>query len=326
VKNCTKTMLSFVVVLLILGLAGVSNGAAIDSASKHVSNELIIPRGQTREEYLQTIIDYWTPERMASAQPMEPVIANNDELVRFANHQKDDGVEQILTPSASLPDTRSTRPSTAGKVYFVMNGGNYLCSAAVVNANNRDTITTAGHCIFDTGSRTWASNWIFVPQYSLGSRPLGTYTWREMVTTTGWANNADFHYDVGLVLVHQNDRGQHVQDMTGGLGITLNPSREAWTNAFGYPVNMNNGETMSTCASTSLDPTNAHGFSGMQLPCGMTGGASGGPWIHEYNTNTQLGQQVSVNSFIFLNHPGHMFGPRFNDDNIGSIYHTYKDK
>jgi len=319
-------MLAIVVSLLVLSLAGVSNGAAVDFASKDISLELMVPRGQTRAQYLQSIIDYWTPVRMASAQPMEPIYVNNQDRLRLTKKQKEDGEEQILRPPDVLPDNGSKLPTTAGKVYFVMGGGNYLCSASVVNSNNSDTVVTAGHCVFEYERQIWASNWIFVPQYSLGSRPLGVYVGRTLATKQGWANSRDFNYDVGIVLVNPNDKGQHILEVTGGLGITLNPPRLAETNSFGYPVNMNSGETMSTCAGVSMSPTFFAGFTGLQLVCGMTGGTSGGPWIQQYDTHTRFGQQVSVNSFIFLNMPNNLFGPYFTEDNIGSLFREHQNQ
>jgi len=319
-------MFALIVSLFVLSLATISNGAAIDSGSGDVSIKMIVPRGQTLAEYIQSIDDYWTPERMASAQSLDAVIVNDDELSHFDNHRKSDGVEQVLTPSAFLPGIRSSHPSTAGKAYFVLNGQNYMCSGSVVNANNKATIVTAGHCVYEYERQIWATNWIFIPDYSLGSRPFGTFVGRQLATKNGWMNSRDWNYDVGIVLVNRNDKGQLPQDVVGGLGITLNAPKQAATNAFGFPKNMNNGETMSTCAGTSSGATVLAGFTGYQLACGMTGGSSGGPWIQQYNTNTKSGQQVSVNSFIISNRPGYMFGPHFTNDNIGTLYTAYQDK
>jgi len=319
-------MLPFVVFLLILDLVGVSNGAAIDSASEHVSIKLAIPRGQTEKEYLQSIVDYWTPERMASAKPMDLLTVNNNAMPSFNNHQKNNGVKKILAPSALPTSTRNLSPSTAGKVYFTMNGGNYLCSGSVVNAPNRDFVVTAGHCMFDYETQSWATRWAFVPQYSQGSRPLGTFAGRQIVTLNGWASNQDYNYDVGIVLVNPNEHGEHIQDVTGGLSLAINPSHEM-THSFGYPVNMQSGETVSNCIGTSFTPVEYSSFfSGRGLRCDMTGGASGGPWIQGYDANTHLGQQCSVNSFIITNNPGYIYGPTFTENNIGVLYDEYKDQ
>jgi len=318
-------MLTFFI-LFVLGLTGFSHGVAIEHDFGNVGIELAVPRGQTREEYLQSIIDYWTPERMASAISMDSIILNENGFFHLNDLPKAERAATVLAPSELLPGMLSTKPLVAGKVYFVMNGANYLCSGSVVNAENRDTVLTAGHCVFDYERQIWASSWIFVPNYSLGSRPLASFTMRKMATKIGWMNSRDFNYDVGIVLTNRNDRGQHIQDVAGGLGITLDPPRQARVNSFGYPKNLNGGETVSNCVGTPLSPTFLAGFTGLQLSCAMTGGSSGGPWIQEYNVNAQTGQQVSVNSFIVSSRPNFLFGPYFTEDNIGSLYGTYQDQ
>jgi len=319
--------MQFAIVCLVgFVLAVATNGAAVRNPSADVSTDVLRPRGQTREEYVRSVVEYWTPERMASAQPMEPIIADSNEL-RFPLNPHNDDPEKILTRSALPVGTRSAAlPSACGKAYFVMNGQNYLCSGSVVTADNHDTVVTAGHCVFDTGRQVFASKWAFVPLYSLGSRPHGTFVGRKLATKEGWTDDRDFNYDVGIVLMEPNDKGQHIQDAAGGLGITLNAPKAARTNAFGYPVNMNSGETMSTCAATSSAPTFIVGFTGVQLQCGMTGGSSGGPWIQQYNTNTNYGQQFSVVSFGISNRPGNVFGPYFTNANIGSLYDLHQDQ
>jgi len=93
-------------------------------------------------------------------------------------------------------------------------------------------------------------------------------------------------------------------------------------------MNINNGETMSTCADTSTNPSlllNPN-FKGLQIKCGMGGGASGGPWLQNYNSGTQTGQQVSLTSFSYALAPGKIHGPYFNQDNIGSLYSEHQNQ
>jgi len=303
-----------------------SHGAAIEHDSENVGIELMVPRGQTREEYLKSIVDYWTPERMASAVPKDLITVDEKELPSSNNHPKGERAATVLADSELLSGMVTTKPLIAGKVYFVMGGGNYLCSGSVVNADNRDTVITAGHCVFEYERQIWATNWIFVPNYSLGSRPLGSFTMRKMATKSAWMSSRDFNNDVGIVLMNPNERGQHIQDVAGGLGITLDPPRQGRSTSFGYPKNLNSGETVSNCAGIPLSPTFLSGFTGLQLSCAMTGGSSGGPWIQNYNVNARTGQQVSVNSFIVSNRPNYLFGPYFTESNIGSLYREYQDQ
>jgi hypothetical protein len=142
---------SVVFVLLIFGLIIVFNSVAINAESKNIGIKMIIPRGYTEQQYLKSIVDFWTPERMASAKPLAPMITKNYLISGFDDSQTGQ-IERVLTPSAPLPGTRSVHPPSAGRAFFVLGNATYVCSGSVVNAKNRAMIVTAGHCVYDTKS------------------------------------------------------------------------------------------------------------------------------------------------------------------------------
>jgi len=314
--------------LLIFGLINVSNGAALNVHSKNVGIEMAIPRGYTREQYVKSIVDFWTPERMASAIPLQPIITKSY-MIPFSGNNQNNEPERILTPSTYVRGVCSKNPPAAGRAFFVFNTQTYVCSGSVVNAKNRDMVITAGHCVYNTTSKQYATNWIFVPGYNNDERPDGTFVWRYIETNAEWRNKADYNYDVAVVLMNENEQKQHIQDAAGiAFGITLNAAKKVATNAFGFPMNMNNGETMSTCAAVSTNPTLflMSSFKGLQISCGMGGGASGGPWCQSYNSNTCTCQQVSVTSFSYALAQGKIHGPHFNDANIGKMFRECENK
>ena len=47
------------------------------------------------------------------------------------------------------------------------------------------------------------------------------------------------------------------------------------------------------------------------MPCNMTGGSSGGPWLSGFNETTGAGTLSSVNSYGYGN-TAVMYGPKFN--------------
>jgi len=330
-------MLSFVVIMLVLGLAGICNGTGIcdgaDKCGSVVSTEVEIPRGYTREAYLKSIIDYWTPERMASAKPLHPIIDKKN-FNALVNSDRQNGVEQVLTPSTLPPDTCASDPPAAGKVFMTMGGVDYVCSGSVVNATNYRTVVTAGHCVYDTASKKFATKLIFVPGYNNGAEPYGRFVASLLATTEKWANEEDFNCDVGLVLLNPTEDGKHVQQKVKAFGITVNPKEKDRTKAYGYPVDeKTNGQIISSCDATSDSPSwliqllFLPDFDGLQLPCGMTGGSSGGPWIRNFVTGkTPPCQQVSLVSFGITLIPGIIFGPYFTCDNIGILYYAYHNK
>ena len=316
-------MLSFVI-LVALSLTGFSYGGPIMRDSGNVAINQQKSHDHTSRQYIRSVIEYWTPERMASAIPYEPVAVDEKDFLGINIHPKVKKAPSILTPSVLLPHMENTKPSVAGKVYFTRGGLNYICSGSVVNAENKDTVVTAAHCIYDSGVQ--ATYFMFVPQYSLGSRPLGSFVARNATAHPKWKSGRQWDYDVGVSLMNQNEEGQHVQDVAGGLGITLDAPRNDPVVSFGYPRNINSGEIVSNCPGVPTNPSLSFPFNGLRLACDMTGGSSGGPWIQEYNVDTPAGQQISVNSFLIIGQNGYLYGPYFTEDNIGELYRELQNQ
>ena len=207
--------------------------------------------------------------------------------------------------------------STIGKVFFTSNGQNYVCSGSVMGNN---ALWTAGHCVFDSNTRTWHSNWVFVPAYYDGYAPYGQWYARELWALNGWVNNGNLAYDIGSAVLWQN--GSSIAYRTGSLGWMANGPRGVYITAFGYPAAYPfNGQRMAWCQDyTWLDynfspPTNGMG-------CNMTGGSSGGPWIYQYTYNSASGNYVNgVNSYKYNNDPNSMYSPYFGDGAI-NLYNT----
>ncbi len=242
----------------------------------------------------EKITDYWTPKRMRNAKvadaPAAPQAAADAKVKRGTSQQ---------VPARSAASVTST----TGKVYFTLGGGNYVCSGAATSSSNRDVVTTAGHCV-NEGPGSFATNWAFVPAYNNGSRPYGTWTARTLVTTSAWANRGDINYDGGFAVMNTLN-GSHLTDVVGGQGISFNQARGLSYNAYGYPAAYPfNGETLQSCSGTASDDVWG-GTQSQNIPCNMTGGSSGGPWLLGGSTIN------SVNSFGYDGVPNRMFGPYF---------------
>ncbi len=248
---------------------------------------------------------YWTPERMRSAIPAEVLVADD------ARRAKDRPVKQVeagapMEVRAQKPKPNATQVSPisyVGKVFFTLNGGNYVCSGNAVSSANELTVSTAGHCV-NEGGGAYASRWIFVPAYNNGAAPYGQWTATELVTTSAWAQRGDISYD-GAFAVMAPLNGRTLSDTVGATGIAFNLARGLSYTAYGYPAaSPFNGQTLQRCAGTAKpDP---YGQSQSQgIPCNMTGGSSGGPWF------TSSGVQNSVNSFGYTAVRNTMFGPYF---------------
>ena len=308
------------------------NAYVVESAEVVIGG-VLRPKGVSIEAHDQKIRDFWTPERLKAAQSLDIILPHVPYGRTSANHNESNGSLSIV--SGSLPSVNSKlirvmnnnghHVYTSGKVFFQgASGGHYMCSGAIVSSQSGDLVATAAHCIYDTDSKTWMnSNWVFIPAYSNGNRPHGTWVGRNFIALTSWTNNRDFNNDVGFVALSTLN-GQHIQSRLGAQGIGFNFARLQHTYAYGYPGNLDGGNYLKSCIGNTENPTGAGGgFHGQRLWCNMGGGSSGGPWLQNVDGNG-MGYVTSVNSFGISSAPNYMFGPYF-DSTIGTLYDAAKN-
>ena len=215
------------------------------------------------------------------------------------------GANNGRRPKAAFPfsshEAAQPYPAMQGKVFFTEAGVNYVCSGTALTSSNRSVVWTAGHCVND-GAGTFHTNWAFVPAYRNGSAPYGTWSARNLWTSSGWHGSGDFSYDVGAAAVATSG-GQSLTDVVGGRGIAFNYSRNQSFVDYGYPAAPPfDGSKLWVCeAAHATDDTSASPAT-MGIGCDMTGGSSGGGWT--------VGNNVySVNSYGYSNQPNVMYGP-----------------
>jgi V8-like Glu-specific endopeptidase len=277
---------------IFLALASLASAAPADKVdAKRVT--------QSRE----AVVNYWTAERMENAIPVEQV-----------RGQSSGSAEGAAVPLATreYPGPYTEYPaSTHGKVFFTLNGSNFVCSGTALNSTNRSVVWTAGHCL-NEGPGAFATNFAFVPAYRDGGRPFGTWTARTLMTTSAWATQGDFSYDVGAAVMNTAG-GSALTDVVGGRGIAFNYNRNQFYTSFGYPAAPPfSGGRLWICESPLVANDPAASPPTMGIECDMTGGSSGGGWI--------VGNDVySVNSYGYLNQPGVLYGP-YQDSVAQSLY------
>ena len=252
--------------------------------------------------------DFWTPEAMRAATPLDGVLSTVGNVV---THAVAGGLPSLIPASASNsggPWTGGGKVTkTAGRVFFLFNGAKASCSGDAVTSGNKSVVITAGHCVKFQGS--WHTNWVFVPGYDNGNAPYGEWAASQTLTTPQWESGEDLNYDVGAAVVNPLN-GQHLTDVVGGQGIAFNQPREQTMYTFGYPAEGKyNGTKLIYCAGGTFVDFISSDDNGMR--CDMTGGSSGGPWFLNFDEATGTGVQNSVNSFGYNFLPGYMFGPYF---------------
>jgi V8-like Glu-specific endopeptidase len=276
---------------------------------------------------------YWTVERMRHAaipprrsrpHPMAGSSADGGPLagvpvtIPGSVPEQQSSRRAVETPGAPWTSRGAVR-ATTGKVFFTINGGDYVCSAGTVSSSNRDLVVTAGHCAQDA-TGTWARNWIYVPGYDQGRRPYGAFTARHLFVPGPWSARADENYDVALVALAPSG-GRHVTDVVGAQGIAFDQPRGSLVYGFGYPAGGHyDGERLTYCSGKTY-PDSHKITKDEGLRCDMTEGSSGGPWLTRFDAGTGTGVVTSVSSFKYADDPATMYGPYF-----GNAVHRIYDR
>ncbi|MGM9471698.1 trypsin-like serine peptidase [Pseudarthrobacter sp. YS3] len=256
---------------------------------------------------------YWTPERMRAAIPGD-VLAKKA-LDRQKANKAD--VEERQAPAAeskvqgSAPKVEQKANASEspvphiGKVFFTLGGTNYVCSGNSVASTNKNTVSTAGHCL-NEGPGAFATRFTFVPAYLNGTAPYGQWTAKALYAPTQWSSSGNMQYDTGFAVVSQLN-GRNLADVVGASGVQFNAARGLAYKAFGYPAAPPfNGESLKSCTGTATnDPYNPQ-FNSQGIPCNMTGGSSGGPW---FIGTSSSGYQNSINSYGYGSKSTKMYGP-----------------
>ena len=255
------------------------------------------------------MLDYWTPERMRNAQPLDA-----------------QGQAASLTATASfLPIVDATIPPNMvnGRLFIRQGGQEGFCSATAINSPTRRLVLTAGHCVNSGpiglhGNSAWSKYVQFVPAYTDGIAPFGAFVARRNAVFAGedWVRWSNPNFDVGAILVSPNAEGMNVADAVGGgVSILLNQTRKQQFKTFGYP-----GESRSLqgCQSPYTgDDSRTYTIPGpptMSIRCHWAPGASGGGWL--------VAEGTAINGLTSYGKPEdrvHTFSPYFSQRNVGSL-------
>lgn len=292
-------------------------------------------RGPQASRHEQTIA-HWTPARMASAIPRDFFYQPGR---GFAPAAKPPGTPggggggggdgTGFTTGASWNAGGDIKERT-GKVYFEMGGGAYVCSGTVATDSRTgySLVLTAAHCAYDETNEAFATNWLFIPDFdesptfTCANTQYGCWTASALVVHEGYATAGGFNtqatlHDFAFAVVGPGGKSGTAQlDATVGSYPVVVPGFTAvgqTSYAFGYPAaGKYKGNDLVYCAGSIFeDPYNDELTWG--LPCKMTGGSSGGPWLSSFDTSTTDGGLSSLNSYGYSGVSA-MHGPKFNSD------------
>ena len=250
-------------------------------------------------ESAESVRAYWTEERMRTAVPAERARAGEPPRARAKPGGSSSWSTLKVDWATAPPELRAH-----GKVYFTEGGTNYVCSGTAVQSASESVVWTAGHCL-DDGNGNPASKWSFVPAYNSGV-DYGTWVATSLHTTSAWAQPGgdDFGQDLGAAKVGLLN-GATLQDTVGARPLATGTlALNTRVISYGYPAaGKYNGQSMYACDSYVSRYDSNFTPKTYGIPCGMTGGSSGGGWIAG-------GSLVSVNSYGYGSLKNVMFGPQ----------------
>lgn len=230
-------------------------------------------------------------------------------------------------------DPWPTSMAQVGRIYFEMPSGRnlnrpwnaYVCSGTVVADTYSDVsvVLTAAHCVYDDVNKVFARNVLFIPDQDATSGagtdtncandPLGCWSPAYGVVDKDWTTRTfpdnipwDYaYYVVPTSSAHSGaGSGGSLESRAGTVPISFDPADpDAATDALGYSYA--DDPNLMYC-SESLGSENTYGSLWLGS-CGLTGGASGGPWMQP-GDQSGSGPIMSVNSWGYTNRPG-MGGP-----------------
>jgi hypothetical protein len=232
------------------------------------------------------ILDYWTPERLRQAEPIDQPASEGG------------GTAGGGARAAAIPPDQETNPAldTAfpqrlhGKLLFTLAGAPASCSATIVAARSRDLIVTAGHCVaipgeVAGGATVWAANVLFAPGYREGVAPFGWFPGTRLGAPAAWAQGGDVGFDLGAINLAPGAGGR-VQDWLGARGLAFNRSPKSYRNdvfeIYGYPgkpdPDYTGAQRLILCLS-SFQGFERFTGAPVAAPCHQQEGSSGGGWV-----------------------------------------------
>lgn len=221
---------------------------------------------------------YWTRNRMELATPLDV--------------RGDDIIPPEAGPRAVVPVSRASSGSkVVGALFFNDGAGNHYCTASVVHTSKKNLLLTAAHCLYSARTHQWNSHTVFVPKYSQGNRPYGTWPVWLMVVDKRWIDRGDPDLDFGFAAV-QVMAGRRIADVVGSNQLLVDQDYTNKVMVIGYPSKANYpSDRPISCASR----THRQAKYQLRFDCGgFYGGTSGSPWMKDYDNRTQSGYVIGV--------------------------------
>ena len=267
-------------------------------------------------EAYKTVQEYWTPERIANAKPAP--VRSSDASSQKSLKKSVEKAKKALQKEEKLANDKQIAHANGKVLYYDdKKGKDYVCSASAVDSPTKRIVVTAAHCVY-AGKNKYFSNWMFIPGYDNGNKPYGTFQAQHFHVLQDYIHRgndagSDWNSDVAFVTTKDSEQGKRLVDAVGGHKVVTGKTTEFNATIFGYPHNIDKGLTLQTCSKMTKDTwANRKYHFHTVTGCNLKEGASGGPWLENYNEKTGVGEIRTVTSFGSET-DAYLGGPRFDD-------------
>ncbi|NYT93570.1 serine protease [Salinispora sp. H7-4] len=247
------------------------------------------------DETINEVIEYWTPERMNNAVPLE--VEGAPTATRQA--PQPDGPPTIVSSPVPPSTTHNrnnainTRSIAVGILYFVSHGEDSWCSASTVSSAKGRLISTAGHCLHPGGDKNapWHSNVVFVPAFDSGKEPYGKWAIVHKWSFRGWTENGKYTHNIGFAETAAAGDGTTVVDRVGAHGLYVNAPVQK-TTLVGYNGGLwgDDDPNQYTCE----DGSPIHSVGTIAIACAAVMISAGGPYLINFDAGSTWGWLTGV--------------------------------
>ncbi|TDG12873.1 hypothetical protein E2F43_15045 [Seongchinamella unica] len=209
--------------------------------------------------------------------------------------------------------------------------------------NDRSIILTAAHCVHEGPGGGFAESAIFIPNqagtdgsrtdFDCNNDPLGCWVVDFGVVSNDWVANAwpnSIPWDYGFYALGNDSDPQYpgsglrgsLDNVTTPMDVSFDAADatvNVYTRALGYSYS--DDPNFMYCG----EPVTDSSYQGLLLRnCGLSGGASGGPWSQSTELNLGKGPIISVNSYGPSRGKPYMGGPRLSGNDAECLFDAAK--
>ena len=289
------------------------------------------PPRDARAEHRAAVLAYWTPARMQAAIPRDYVF---DAVRGIVPKARPGGGGGGTVTGASWTGGGKMLLST-GRVLFTLGGTDYICSGSVVNdgstTDDHAVVLTAGHCVTDNTAGSFATNFMFIPQfdtkptYTCANTQLGCWVADALYADTLFATAGGFNdqavtHDWGFARLGAGGfQNKQLDSLVAPFGIQVNKNFNGQVlSAFGYPAaGKYHGSDLVYCKGPVGQDANTSNAT-WSMACDMTGGSSGGPWVQASQSDYSDAVLSSLNSYGYSG-VKNMYGPKFTNGTTSAL-------